>query len=116
MSPDPIALRSYCAAKNITMQAYSPLGDGSGDLITGSLVSGIGAAHNKSGAQASLRWVAQHGVPLSTKATNPAYLKEDLDIFGWSLSDDEMAKLDAADKPAGKPSFVCSEAMSVEEA
>ena len=68
MGTDPIALRSYCAAKNITLQAYSPLGDGTSELVSGALVSGIGSRHNKSGAQVSLRWVAQHGVPLSTKA------------------------------------------------
>ena len=47
MGPDPIGLRSYCALKNITLQAYSPLGDGSSELITGDLVSGIGSSHNK---------------------------------------------------------------------
>jgi len=113
MGPDPIGLRSYCALKNITLQAYSPLGDGSSELITGDLVSGIGSSHNKSGAQVSLRWVAQHGVPVSTKATDPKYLAQDLDIFGWSLSDAELARLDAATTPAGKPSFVCSKESAV---
>ena len=113
MGPDPIGLRSYCALKNITLQAYSPLGDGSSELITGDLVSGIGSSHNKSGAQVSLRWVAQHGVPVSTKATDPKYLAQDLDIFGWSLSDAELAKLDAATTPAGKPSFICSKESAV---
>jgi diketogulonate reductase-like aldo/keto reductase len=107
MGADPIGLRSYCALKNITLQAYSPLGDGSSELITGDLVSGIGSGHNKSGAQVSLRWVAQHGAPVSTKATDPKYLAQDLDIFSWSLSDAELARLDAATTPAGKPSFVC---------
>jgi len=115
MGTDPISLFSYCKAKNITVQAYSPLGDGTSELITGDLVTGIGANHDKSGAQVSLRWVAQHGVPLSTKATSPKYLTEDLDIFGWSLSDAEMAKLDATTKPAGRPSFICTK-ESVEEA
>jgi hypothetical protein len=70
MGTDPIGLISYCKSKNITLQAYSPLGDGKGELITGELVTGIGKNHGKSGAQVSLRWVAQHGVPLSTKASN----------------------------------------------
>jgi diketogulonate reductase-like aldo/keto reductase len=108
MGTDPMALRSYCAARNITIQAYSPLGDGTSELISGALVSDIGSRHKKSGAQVSLRWVAQHGVPLSTKATNPKYLAEDLDIFDWALSGAELAELDAATAPAGTPSFVCS--------
>ena len=52
--------------------------------------------------------MAQHGAPVSTKATDPKYLAQDLDIFSWSLSDAELARLDAATTPAGKPSFVCS--------
>jgi len=116
MGTDPIALRSYCAAKNITLQAYSPLGDGTSELVSGALVSGIGSRHNKSGAQVSLRWVAQHGVPLSTKAKAEKYLAEDLDIFDWSLSDSELARLDAATTPAGKPSFVCGKESVVEQA
>jgi diketogulonate reductase-like aldo/keto reductase len=107
MGTDPIGLISYCKSKNITLQAYSPLGDGKGELITGELVTGIGKNHGKSGAQVSLRWVAQHGVPLSTKASNAKYLAEDLDIFDWKLSAAEMAKLDAATTPTGKPSFAC---------
>lgn len=118
MGTDPIGLFVYCARKNITIQAYSPLGDGTSELITGDLVRGIGSAHNKSGAQVSLRWVSQHGVPVSTKATDPKYLAQDLDTFSWSLSDAELARLDAATTPAGKPSFVCGKqsAAVVEQA
>ena len=43
-------------------------------------------------------------------------LAEDLDIFDWSLSDSELARLDAATRPAGKPSFVCGKESVVEQA
>jgi diketogulonate reductase-like aldo/keto reductase len=68
MGVDPIGLKTYLAAKNITMQAYSPLGDGSKDLITGRLVTSIAKAHGKaSGATVALKWLVQSGVPLVTK-------------------------------------------------
>ena len=109
MSPDPIALRSYCAAKNITMQAYSPLGDGTDELITGSLVTTIGAAHNETGAQVSLQWLNQNGHPVVTKSTSLAHLQQDIDLFDWMLTDEEMAQLSAATSPTGAYSFRCTE-------
>ena len=44
----------------------------------------------------------------ATKADKKEYLQEDLDLFGWSLTDAEMAEADAATTPAGTPSFMCS--------
>ena len=79
MSADPEGVKSYADGKGVVTQAYSPLGDGSSELITGPLVTGIGKNYNKSGAAVSLRWLKEHNVPLSTKATNPLYLKENLD-------------------------------------
>lgn len=108
MGEDPEGLKSYLAKQNIVMQAYSPLGDGTSELITGDLVTTIGAAHGKTGAQVALKWVVQSGVPLSTKSTDPKYLAQDIDIFDWTLSDAEMAQLNAAKSPAGTPSFVCT--------
>ena len=103
-----------CAAcagdsKGVTLQAYSPLGDGTSELITGDLVSGIGKAHNKTGAQVSMKWIAQQGTPLSTKSTKASHLSEDLDVYsGWQLSDADMQQLTSATKPKGTPSFMCS--------
>ena len=77
-------------------------------LITGPLVTRIGAAHNKSGVQVALRWIYQPGVAVTTKSTNAAHLAQDLDIFDWKLTDAEQARADAAAKPKGTPSFMCS--------
>ena len=69
----------------------------------------IGAAHGKSGPQVALRWVRQHGVPLATRSTRRQHLADNLDLSGWELSDDEMARLDAATEPMASYSFMCSE-------
>ena len=97
-----------CAARGIVPQAYSPLGDSTPELISGDLVTSIGAAHNKSGVQVALRWIYQHGVAVTTKSTNAAHLAQDLDIFDWKWTDAEQARADAAAKPKGTPSFMCS--------
>lgn len=69
------------------------------ELINGTLVSSIGAAHNKSGAQVSIRWLVQSGVPAIPRSRNPIYTKADLDVFDFTLTDAEMAALNAATKP-----------------
>jgi diketogulonate reductase-like aldo/keto reductase len=107
MGPDPIGLVTYLKSKNIVLQGYSPLGDGSSELIDGPLVSGIGKAHNKTGAQVSLKWLVQKPVPLVTKADRVDFLEQDIDLFDWQLTPSEVSQLDAAKTPAGLPSFMC---------
>ena len=113
MGPDPGGIKTFCDSLGIRLQSYSPLGDGTLELITGKMVSDIGKAHGVSGASVSLRWATQHGVPLSTKSSSPKHLAEDVAIYSFALSDDEMATLDAAatpasDFPQGSYSFMCA--------
>jgi diketogulonate reductase-like aldo/keto reductase len=108
MGTDPISLKSYCDAHNIHMQAYSPLGDGTSELITGDLVSTIGSSHGKTGAQVSLRWIQENGVSLSTKTTKQSHMEQDLDIFNFELTAEEKQQLDAATSPSDRPSFTCT--------
>lgn len=109
---DPIGLKSYCDELGIQMMAYSALSQGSSELITGNLTTGIGKQYGKSGAQVALKYIVQHGWTLTTKAHNPKYQAEDIDIFDFTLSDDDMKALDDAPCPgsasACKPSFFCS--------
>ena len=102
---DPGGVKSFCDARGIVLQAYSPLGAGTTDhprtpeLITGDLVTRIGEKYGVSGAQVSLRWVVQNGVPVAAESTNEEHLAIDLDIFGFELSDVDMATLNAATAP-----------------
>ena len=112
MGPDAEGIKAYCKSKGIVAQAYSPLGPTFNQtakdiLIEGPLTTSIGKAHNKSGAQVALKWVVQGGMALVTRALNPEYLVEDLDLFDWTLSGDEAAKLNAATEPAAQPCLFC---------
>jgi diketogulonate reductase-like aldo/keto reductase len=51
MGADPEGLLSYCKANGIVVEAYSPLGDNTTELITGPLTTSIAHAHNKSSVQ-----------------------------------------------------------------
>lgn len=113
MGLDPQGIRSYHDTHGVVTQAYSPLGDGDSTLITGDLVTSIGGSHSWTGAQASMRWLIEAGVPFSTKTTKQSHMQEDLAIFADVLADEEKSQLDVATEPAGRPSWACS---SFEEA
>ena len=53
----------------------------------------IGKAHGKTAAQVSLRYLVQLGLCAIPRTATPAHLKENLDVFGFKLSDAEMAEL-----------------------
>ena len=105
---DPQKLVSYCQSKGIAVQAYSPLGTGSSELLKGNVTTAIGKNHGKSSVQVALRWIGQHDVNVVVKSGNPTHLSSDIDLFGWNLTTDEMKTLDEKTSPAGKPSFMCS--------
>jgi len=71
-------------------------------------VSRIGRKHGVSGAQVSLRWVHQNGVPLSTKSTSKDHLREALDIFTFALDTEDMTALNGLEStPPEAYSFTC---------
>jgi diketogulonate reductase-like aldo/keto reductase len=76
----------------VFVQAYSPL---SGLDSSDALLTKIGKAHNKSWAQVGLKWIAQRNVTINTQSTKMSHLQEDVDIFDFTLSHDEMSQLNA---------------------
>ena len=95
---DDNATTAYCKKHKITYQAYSPLGGpdiGGKPVMDFKEVKAIAAAHGKSAAQVALRWVLQQGHALVTATVDPSYVKEDLDLWSWKLSDSEMRQLNS---------------------
>ena len=78
---------------DILVQAYSPLGSGS--VLSDQDVVRIGKAHNKSAAQVALRWVIQRNATFATSSRTLEHFQQDLNIFDFELSDEEMQVLDA---------------------
>ena len=90
------ATREYCLAHDIAYEAYSPLGGLSDvDVLGNAQVAAVAQAHGVSAAQVALRWIAQQGGLVVTAAEKAEYLAEDLDIFGFELTDAEMSTLAA---------------------
>ncbi|SEP48475.1 aldo/keto reductase [Amycolatopsis saalfeldensis] len=92
------------AEHGIVSQAWSPIGgitfyrDGQhASTLENEVIVGIAAAHGKSPAQVMLRWGLQQGRSVIPKSTKPARIAENFDVFGFELTDAELAAIDALD-------------------
>ena len=87
------------AERNILVQAWAPLGGSLGGRFSAqkkAACAQIGANHgNKSFAQVALRWIIQTGAAFTTQSENKDHFKQDLDIFDFELTPEEMETLNA---------------------
>lgn len=85
------------AKRGVLVQAWAPLGKSLGGRFNSQMkevCANIGKKYNKSWAQVALHWIVQHGASFTTQSQNKAHFAEDLDIFDFELSEDEMRVLD----------------------
>lgn len=90
------ALRAWHDEHGIVTQAWSPLGRGR-DLLRNPRIAEISAAHGRSPAQIVLRWHEQLGDVPIPKTTHPDRMSQNLDVFGFTLAEEEMAAITALD-------------------
>jgi diketogulonate reductase-like aldo/keto reductase len=88
----------------ILTQAWSPIGgitfyrDGShGSTLDDPIIREIASTHGKTAAQVMLRWGLQHGRSVIPKSTKPSRIAENLHVFDFELSNDDMTALDVLD-------------------
>lgn len=91
------AERVYMSGKDVLMQAWSPLAAGQTEIFTNELLQAIAAAHKKTVAQVALRWLVQRGVVPIVKSANPKRMAENLDVFDFALTDEEMLHISQLD-------------------
>ena len=90
----------FIQEKGIVVQCWYPLG-GRGytaELLGNETLSAIAAAHGVSTAQVVLRWDLQRGIVVIPGSSNPDHIRENLDLFGFELTEAEMAAIDALDR------------------
>ena len=90
----------YIQDLGIVVQGWYPLG-GRGhtaDLLGDEVISGIAKAHEVSSAQVILRWNLQKGVAVIPGSSNPDHIKENTELYDFSLTDEEMAQINALDR------------------
>ncbi|MFE1446113.1 aldo/keto reductase [Streptomyces olivaceoviridis] len=89
-------LRALHADLGIATEAWSPLAQGA--VLGDEAITAIAARHGKSPAQVVLRWHLQLGTIAIPKSVTPARMRENLDVFDFTLSDEEMAAIAALDR------------------
>ncbi|MFE7705940.1 aldo/keto reductase [Streptomyces sp. NPDC057486] len=84
----------------VQIQSWGGFAEGRNNLFTQPLLSEIGREHGKSVAQVVLRWLAQRDVVAIPKSVRPERMAENIDIFDFELTDDQMAAIATLDTGA----------------
>ena len=90
----------FIQEKGIVVQCWYPLG-GRGhtsELLGDETIKSIAEAHGVSSAQVILRWDLQRGIVVIPGSGNPDHIKENLDLFGFELTEDEMEQISVLDR------------------
>ncbi|MEU9469359.1 aldo/keto reductase [Streptomyces avermitilis] len=81
----------------VQIQSWGGFAEGKNDLFTHPVLSEIGQVHGKSVAQVVLRWLIQRGVVTIPKSVNPERMAQNIGVFDFELTDDQMAQIAALD-------------------
>ncbi|MDB5165912.1 MAG: glyoxal reductase [Candidatus Saccharibacteria bacterium] len=87
-------LREYGKTHGIQIESWSPLGS-KGDLLGNKKLAAVAKVHNKSSAQVVIRWHLQHDLVVIPKSVHAERIKENIDVFDFELSEEEMAIIDS---------------------
>ena len=90
------ALLEFCRGNSVNMTAYAPIAQGR--IAEEAVLQKIGEDHGKSPIQVGLRWLIQKGLAAVPKATGEAHLADNLNVFDFRLSDDEVDRIDGIGK------------------
>ena len=82
----------------VQAEAWAPFGEGRGGLFQDPVLTGIGQKHGKTAAQVVLRWHLQRGVVVIPKSVRPERMRENIDVFDFALSAEEMERISALDQ------------------
>lgn len=96
------AANSFLAQEGIQHEAWAPFAEGQNDIWNNAVLKAVAAKHGRTVGQVVLRWLNQRGVVVIPKTVHKERMAENLDIFGFTLSEQEMnaiAGLDTGRSP-----------------
>jgi 2,5-diketo-D-gluconate reductase A len=86
--------------RGVQIESWGPFAEGKNNLFTDPVLSAIAAEQGKSVAQVVLRWLIQRDVVVIPKSIRPERMAQNLDVFGFTLTDDQMTRIAALDTGA----------------
>ena len=95
------SFREKCAKNNIAVEGWYPLGGthgGNAVLFRDSVIQEIAGRYGKTPAEIILRWHVQEGFSVIPGSRNHAHIRQNISVYGFRLSDDDMQKIRALDK------------------
>src|SRR5699024_8187136 len=98
-------LREVHAKHGILTESWGPLGQGKSDLLDNPVITDIAGAREASPAQVVLAWHLAHGIVAIPKSVTPSRIVENLESVQLELSAEEIARIDALDRPDGRGGF-----------
>lgn len=93
--------REKCAKYNLQIEGWFPLGGsgiGNDNLFADSVITSLAQKYGKSAAQIILRWHVQEGFSTIPGSRNPAHIAENIAVYNFELSDDDMEKIRALNR------------------
>jgi diketogulonate reductase-like aldo/keto reductase len=90
-------LRRSLASRDIVAESWGPLGQGQG-ILDEPVITAIAARLGRTPAQVVLRWHLQIGCVVIPKSINPERIRENIDVFGFELTDDDLAAIAGLDQ------------------
>lgn len=97
------ASQDYMESKGVVMEGWAPFAEGKNQLFQNEVLGAIGEKYNKSVAQVVLRWLLQRGVVCIPKSVKKERMEENIQVFDFSLSEEDMAAIRSLD--TGKSCF-----------
>jgi len=98
---DQSKMLAFCRKAGLVFTAYCPLGRGR--LFKDPVIAEIARAKGRTVAQVALRWLLQQGnIAPIPRSSNPQHMAESLDVFSFTLTDDEMKRIFALKRPDGR--------------
>ena len=97
----------YLQPYNVALEAWSPLAEGKHGIFKNSVLKSIGEKYGKTSAQIALKFLTQNGVIIIPKTTHKERMIENIDLFDFTLTDDdlrEIRRLDTGRNVTGWPS------------
>lgn len=92
------ALKARVEKYGTVIESWYPIGHGDNGLISEPVFTELGKRYSKTNVQIILRWHIQEGNIIFPKSSNPKHIEDNMNIFDFELTDDEMKRIKAIDK------------------